>query len=53
MLARAVPAQEKAEVTAAKLPRWRGFNLLEKFTARCRTTAGRTRRTGSGCTNRC
>jgi endoglucanase len=32
-LARVVPAQEKAEVTAAKLPRWRGFNLLEKFTA--------------------
>jgi endoglucanase len=23
----------EAEVTAAKLPRWRGFNLLEKFTA--------------------
>jgi endoglucanase len=33
-LAQAAPAREEAEVTAAKLPRWRGFNLLEKFTAR-------------------
>jgi endoglucanase len=33
-LASAVPAREKTEVTAAKLPRWRGFNLLEKFTAK-------------------
>jgi endoglucanase len=27
------PAAEADEVSAAKLPRWRGFNLLEKFTA--------------------
>src|SRR6185369_6070684 len=25
--------QHKLQVTAARLPRWRGFNLLEKFTA--------------------
>ena len=27
------PAPTEQEVTAAKLPRWRGFNLLEKFIA--------------------
>lgn len=29
--------QADAEVTAAKLPRWRGFNLLEKFNAQKQT----------------
>ncbi|HKI31414.1 MAG TPA: cellulase family glycosylhydrolase [Gemmataceae bacterium] len=32
-LAGAAPPQAEVEVAAAKLPRWRGFNLLEKFTA--------------------
>jgi endoglucanase len=31
-LTRALPAQEPPEPSAAKLPRWRGFNLIEKFT---------------------
>ncbi len=32
-VAKAALPREGAEVSAAKLPRWRGFNLLEKFTA--------------------
>ena len=32
--AAAPPARELPEPTAKKLPRWRGFNLLEKFTQR-------------------
>lgn len=32
-LAGHAPAEKKVEATAAKLPRWRGFNLLEKFIA--------------------
>jgi endoglucanase len=31
--ARTSPADKKEEITASKLPRWRGFNLLEKFIA--------------------
>jgi endoglucanase len=33
-LATGAGPQDKLEPTAAKLPRWRGFNLLEKFFAR-------------------
>lgn len=33
VLADRILAEDKAEVRASKLPRWRGFNLLEKFDA--------------------